>query len=103
MIFFSGSGWITAGVAGAVGMGCSGLLRCAGDAGRAMNVTLFAALTTAVMDPILIFGLHLGLPGAAISTVLSRCVLATLGWLEATRRHDLVACPPLRDLAGWQC
>jgi hypothetical protein len=40
-----------------------------------MNVTLFAALATAVMDPILIFGLHLGLPGAAISTVLSRCVL----------------------------
>ena len=84
----------------AVGMCCSGLLRCAGDARRAMNVTLFAALTTAVMDPILIFGLHLGLPGAAISTVLSRCVLATLGWLGATRRHDLVASPSLRALAG---
>jgi putative MATE family efflux protein len=84
----------------AVGMCCSGLLRCIGDARRAMNVTLFAALTTAVMDPILIFGLHLGLPGAAISTVVSRCVLATLGWRGAVRRHDLVARPSLRSLAG---
>ena len=65
-----------------------------------MNVTLFAALATAAMDPILIFGLHLGLPGAAISTVLSRCVLATLGWLEAARRHDLVGRPSLRALGG---
>ena len=48
----------------AAGMGCSGLLRSIGDAKRAMNVTLFAALATAVVDPILIFGLHLGLPGA---------------------------------------
>ena len=84
----------------AAGMCCSGLLRCIGDARRAMNVTLFAALATAAMDPILIFGLHLGLPGAAISTVLSRCVLATLGWLEAARRHDLVGRPSLRALGG---
>lgn len=83
----------------AVGMCCSGLLRCVGDARRAMNVTLFAALTTAVMDPMLIFGLHLGLPGAAISTVLSRCVLATLGWRGA-RRHDLLARPSLDALTG---
>ncbi len=84
----------------AAGMCCSGLLRCVGDARRAMNVTLFAAIATAVMDPILIFGLHLGLPGAAISTVLSRLVLATLGWIGAARRHDLVAAPSLRALSG---
>jgi len=84
----------------AAGMCCSALLRCIGDARQAMNVTLFAALVTAVMDPILIFGLHLGLPGAAITTVLSRCVLATLGWLGAARRHDLLSRPSLRALAG---
>src|SRR5215469_6779110 len=65
----------------AAGMCCSGLLRCIGDARRAMSVTLFAALASALIDPVLIFGLHLGLPGAAISTVLSRFVLATLGWV----------------------
>ena len=84
----------------AAGMGCSGLLRCIGDARRAMNVTLFAALATAVVDPILIFGLHLGLPGAAISTVLSRLVLATLGWIGAALRHKLVARPSFRAVAG---
>jgi Na+-driven multidrug efflux pump len=84
----------------AVGMCCSGLLRCRGDARRAMNVTLFAALATAVTDPALIFGLHLGLPGAAISTVLSRVVLATVGWLGAVRRHDLIARPSLRAVPG---
>ena len=82
----------------ASGMCCSALLRSIGDARRAMNVTLFAAIATAVMDPILIFGLHLGLPGAAISTVLSRCVLAALGWRGAVRRHDLLARPSLRSL-----
>jgi putative MATE family efflux protein len=84
----------------AIGMCGSALLRCVGDARRAMNVTLFAALATAVMDPVLIFGLHLGLGGAAISTVLSRCVLATLGWRGTTRLHDLVARPTLQALAG---
>jgi putative MATE family efflux protein len=84
----------------AVGMCCSGLLRCVGDARRAMNVTLFAAIATAVMDPILIFGLHLGLPGAAISTVLSRLVLATLGWIGATRSHKLITPPSWGSLAG---
>ena len=84
----------------AVGMGCSGLLRSIGDARRAMNVTLFAALATAVVDPILIFGLHLGLPGAAISTVLSRLVLATLGWIGAALRHKLVARPSFRAVTG---
>ena len=50
-----------------------------------MNVTLFGAIATAVMDPALIFGLHLGLPGAAISTVLSRCMVASRGL--AVGRH----------------
>jgi Na+-driven multidrug efflux pump len=73
----------------AVGMCCSALLRCVGDAKRAMNVTLLAAFATAVLDPLLIFGLHLGLMGAAISTILSRIVLAGLGghWV---RGHGLL-------------
>jgi Na+-driven multidrug efflux pump len=74
----------------ALGMGCSALLRSVGDARRAMNTTLFAALTTGVIDPALIFGAHLGLPGAAIATVLSRAILAVTGWIGATRRHSLV-------------
>ena len=72
------------------GMCCSALLRSVGDARRAMNVTLFAAVTTAILDPILIFALHLGLEGAAVSTVLSRVVLVWYGWRGA-RAHDMLA------------
>jgi putative MATE family efflux protein len=74
----------------AVGMCLSALLRSVGDARRALNVTLFAALATATLDPLFIFGLHLGLKGAAISTVLSRLVLVYIGYRGAVRRHDLV-------------
>jgi Na+-driven multidrug efflux pump len=84
----------------AAGMGCSGLPRCIGDARLAMNVTLLAAIATAVVDPISIFGLHLGLPGAAISTVLSCLVLATVGWIVAALRHNLVAPPSFGAVTG---
>ncbi|MCB8883873.1 multidrug transporter [Acidisoma cellulosilytica] len=62
-----------------LGMCAGALLRSAGAAKRAMNVTLFGALAVAVMDPIFIFALHLGLEGAAISTVISRGMMGFLG------------------------
>jgi Na+-driven multidrug efflux pump len=74
----------------AAGMCLSGLLRSVGDARRAMNVTLVAAFVTAGVDPVLIFALHLGLTGAAISTVISRCVLLGMGWYGAVRVHRLL-------------
>jgi putative MATE family efflux protein len=78
----------------AAGMASAALLRCIGDAQRAMNVTLFAAILTAVIDPILIFGCHLGLTGAALSTLVSRLTLAVLGLLWVVRHHHLLG--PLR-------
>jgi putative MATE family efflux protein len=74
----------------AAGMCMSGLLRSVGDARRAMNVTLVAAFVTAGVDPLLIFGFHLGLTGAAISTVISRCVLVGMGWYGAVHKHALL-------------
>ncbi len=74
----------------AAGMALSTLLRSAGDAKRALNVTLFAAIAAAAFDPILIFALHLGLTGAAISTVLSRIVLAWIGYRGAVSRHHMI-------------
>ncbi len=78
----------------ALGMVTSALLRALGDARRAMNVTLFAALLTALLDPLLIFGLHLGLIGAAITAVLSRVMLAWLGWHGVVRVHRMLAPVP---------
>ncbi len=84
----------------AIGMGCSALLRCVGDARRAMNVTLIGALVTATCDPLLIFGLHLDLTGAAISTVLSRAALMLLGLRGCLRAHRLLGRPEPRAMAA---
>ncbi|HEX3984879.1 MAG TPA: MATE family efflux transporter [Acidisoma sp.] len=75
-----------------MGMGCGALLRSAGAARQAMNVTLYGAVAVAAMDPIFIFALHLRLEGAAISTVLSRAFMAGLG-LYYLRRQGLLGRP----------
>lgn len=50
------------------GMVCSGFLRAHGAARAAMNVTLAMGITNAILDPIFIFGLDLGVNGAAIAS-----------------------------------
>ena len=82
----------------AIGMGLSGVLRAAGDARRAMYVTLGGGLITAVTDPALIFGLGLGVYGAAWATVISRLVFLGVGLYGAVHVHNLVARPRLRDV-----
>ena len=79
----------------ALGMGFSGVLRAVGDAKRGMYVTLVGGIVSAVLDPLLIFGLGLGVEGAAIATVISRLVFAYVGYRGAVEVHDLVARPRL--------
>jgi putative MATE family efflux protein len=81
----------------ALGMGFSGALRAVGDANRAMYVTLAGGIVTAVVDPILIFGLGLGVHGAAICVVISRLAFVIVGWHGAVRVHDMVARPSHRE------
>ncbi len=79
----------------ALGMGFSGVLRAVGDARRGMNVTLAGAAVTVVLDPLLIFGLHLGIEGAAITIVIARFAFAWVGYAGAVRVHRMVAAPTL--------
>jgi putative MATE family efflux protein len=83
-----------------LGMACAGILRAAGDAKRAMYVTLSGGLLTAVCDPLLIFGFGLGVDGAAITSVLSRFTLVAVGFHGCIRVHDLLARPRLP--AAWR-
>ena len=76
-----------------LGMALASILRAAGDARRAMYVTLAGAIVTAILDPIFIFGLGLGVTGAAIVTMISRFVFVAVGLNGAVRKHDLVAWP----------
>ena len=82
----------------ALGMSLSGVLRADGDARRAMYVTLFGAVVSAALDPLLIFGLGLGVDGAAISTVCSRFVFVVVGLWGTTIVHRLLGWPDLARL-----
>lgn len=77
----------------ALGMCTTGILRGVGDARRAMYVTLAGGIAAAILDPILIFGFDLGIDGAAISTVLSRCVILAVGLHGAHVVHRLIHMP----------
>lgn len=76
-----------------LGMCATGLLRAVGDARRAMMTTLWFGGIILVLDPLLILGVGLGVPGAAIATVVARIGMVTYGLSTLIRRHDLIARP----------
>ena len=75
------------------GMCMGALLRALGDGRRAMYVTLGAAMATAALDPLLIFGFGWGLDGAAIATFMARFVMLGVGVFGLVRVHRLFAWP----------
>lgn len=81
-----------------VGMMGSAILRAEGDAVRSMTITLSAGLLAMVLDPIFIFGLGLGIDGAAYVVVISRIATSILALYYIIRVHDLAAKPSLADV-----
>ncbi len=75
-----------------LGLAMSGgaALRSVGDAKRAMWSTLAGGGVNAILDPIFIFALGLGLPGAAIASVLARFAVAGVA-LSGVAKHQLFA------------
>lgn len=58
--------------------GFNGIIRTAGKPKVAMGLTLFTVISNAILDPIFIFGLDMGIRGAALATVI--CQLAALAY-----------------------
>ena len=56
--------------------GFNGLIRSSGHPKVAMGLTLFTVISNAVLDPIFIFVLDLGVSGASLATAVSQC----FGW-----------------------
>jgi putative MATE family efflux protein len=81
-----------------LGMALSGVLRACGDARRAMYVTLSGGVVTAFTDPALIFGLKLGVYGAAWAMLISRLVFLWVGFNGAVLVHRLVGRPSFSAL-----
>ena len=80
----------------ALGMTSSAVLRSVGDARRAMNVTLFGAITNVVLDPILIFGFDMGIQGAGWASAMARVSVMLVGLYGVVVVHGLMGRPKLR-------
>lgn len=76
-------------------MTSAAVLRSAGDARRAMNVTLYGAVVNTILDPIFILVLGLGIEGAAWATFAARVVFMAVGLYGVIRVHGLIARPRL--------
>lgn len=63
-------------LASLLGAGLNQFLLAQGFARQGMIAVVLGALTNVVLDPLFIFGFHLGVAGAAAATVLSQCVMA---------------------------
>lgn len=83
----------------ALGMAGGAILRAIGDAWRAMMVTMVAGIFAVVLDPIFIFGLGLGMDGAAWVMVISRASVGVLALWYLYRTHDVLARVGPRQIA----
>jgi putative MATE family efflux protein len=73
----------------------SAVLRSAGDARRAMFVTLFGAVVNTILDLILIVHFGFGIEGAAVSSLLARLVMMGIGFYGVVKVHDLMSRPKI--------
>ncbi len=83
----------------ALAMAGMAVLRAHGDARRSMMATIYGGVTNAVLDPILIFALGLGLDGAAIASVIARVCMLIAALKPAVSVHRGFARPSLRQVA----
>lgn len=68
-----------------IGQGLNGSIRADGSPKFAMACTLAGAITNLIFDPILIFGFHLGVKGAAFATVLGQILTFGMSALYLSR------------------
>lgn len=76
------------------------ILRALGDARRAMYVMVAMAAVTMIFDPIMIFGLGLGMQGAAVAAILGYLAALCVGLHGVMKAHDFL--DPLRLSGMWR-
>lgn len=83
------------------GIMCSSLLRAAGDAWRAMLVTMVGGILALALDPVLILWTGWGLWGAAWSINIARIAMIAVGLWFVLGHYKLMARPALADLRAF--
>ncbi|EFL88567.1 MATE family efflux transporter [Ahrensia sp. R2A130] len=81
-----------------MGMVLGALLRAKGDPKRAMFVTLSGGAAALVLDPIFIFGLDMGIMGAATATVCVRAILVIVGLHGVHKVHRMLGAPHVDEI-----
>ena len=74
----------------ALAMSAGGVMRARGDAKGAMWLTTIGGVVNAVLDPIFIFGLNMGVEGAAVATVISRVAMVAFGYYVVIHNNRLL-------------
>lgn len=67
----------------------SGILRAVGDSRRPLYFLIASCLTNIALDIVLVVGLHMGVAGAALATILSQLLSAVLVILVLMRTKDM--------------
>ena len=79
--------------------GFNGIIRSAGNPKLAMNLTLFTVVSNAILDPIFIFVLDLGIQGAALATFLCQTMALSYSMRYLSRKDNFLHFPrPLFQL-----
>ena len=79
--------------------GFNGIIRAAGNPKLAMGLTLFTVASNAVLDPLFIFGLDMGIQGAALATVLCQTMALSYSMRYLSRKDNFLHFPrPLFQL-----
>ena len=79
--------------------GFNGIIRAAGNPKLAMNLTLFTVASNAVLDPVFIFVLDLGIQGAALATVICQTMALSYSMRYLSRKDNFLHFPrPLFQL-----
>ena len=79
-------------------MGANATIRALGFAKQSMIVMVSGALVNAILDPIFIFGLDMGIHGAAVASVFARLTMFGFGYYYLMHKHQFITSLSLSDL-----
>jgi MATE family multidrug resistance protein len=66
-----------------------------------VKISLFANVFNAILDPILIFTLSMGVPGAAVATLVAE-IISAITYLYLLRKRDLIRFAKLIRIPSWK-